>query len=231
MLEAGGRDVRWVVHCAVSASQGTRARRSSAVANVGDVIENLVSGQRLIFRKTAQVTGGELLEVESIYTKPSPSRPPVHYHPRQEERFEVLSGKLHTLIGGEERTLREGKILVIPPCVPHGMWSEEAGTRVKWQTRPALKTEAFFETVWGLAKDGKVNDEGVPNLLRVALIAREYEEEYCLVSPPRAVQRVLFAALAPVGRLLGYPARYPYPYGSPEKPFGRRVSVDPWPLG
>jgi hypothetical protein len=111
------------------------------------------------------------------------------------------------------------------------MWSEEAGTRVKWQTRPALKTEAFFETVWGLAKDGKVNDEGVPNLLRVALIAREYEEEYCLVSPPRAVQRVLFAALAPVGRLLGYPARYPYPYGSPEKPFGRRVSVDPWPLG
>jgi hypothetical protein len=51
----------------------------------------------------------------------------------------------------------------------------------------------------------------------VALIAREYEEEYCLVNPPRAVQRVLFAALTPVGRLLGYPARYPYPYGGSEK--------------
>jgi mannose-6-phosphate isomerase-like protein (cupin superfamily) len=202
------------------------------MAKVGDVLENPVSGQRLIFRKTAQDTGEELLEVESIYTKPSPSRPPVHYHPRQEEHFEVLSGDLHTLICGQERTLTEGEVLVIPPRIPHGMWAQKGGTRVNWQTRPALKTEAFFETLWGLAKDGKVNDEGVPNLLWVALIAREYEEEYCLVDSPRAVQRVLFGALAPVGRLLGYPARYPYPYGSPERePSGRIVSVDRWPQG
>lgn len=191
------------------------------MAKLYDVIENPVSGQRLIFRKTAQDTGGEMLEVESIYTKPSPSRPPVHYHPRQEERFEVLSGELHTLISGEERTFTEGEILVIPPRIPHSMWAQEGGTRVNWRTCPALKTKAFFETVWGLAKDGKVDDEGVPNLLRVALIAREYEEEYRLVNPPRAVQRVLFGALATVGRLLGYPARYPYPYGSPERALRR----------
>ncbi len=187
------------------------------MVKVGDVIENPVSGQHLIFRKTAQDTGGELLEVESLYTKPTPSRPPVHYHPRQEERFEVLSGEVHALIGGEERTLREGEVLMIAPSTPHTMWAEEAGTRVNWQTRPALETEAFFETVWGLAKDGKVNDKGVPNLLRVALIAQEYEQEYRLTSPPRIVQRVLFGSLAPVGKLLGYPARYPYPYGAPEQ--------------
>jgi hypothetical protein len=35
------------------------------------------------------------------------------------------------------------------------MWAAEAGTRVNWQTRPALKTEAFFETVWGLAKTAR----------------------------------------------------------------------------
>ena len=100
------------------------------MAQAGDTIENPVSGQQLIFRKTAGDTGGELLEVESIYTKPSPSRPPLHYHPRQEERFEVLSGELQTLIDGEERTLTEGEDLVIPPRIPHGMWSKEAGTRV-----------------------------------------------------------------------------------------------------
>ena len=137
----------------------------------------------MIFRKTARDTGGELLEVESIYTKPSPSRPPVHCHPRQEERFEVLSGEVHALIGGEERTLKEGEVLVIPPLVPHGMWAEEAGTRLNWQTRPALKTEDFFETVWGLARDGKTNDKGVPNLLRAAVIVREYDEEYRLSVP------------------------------------------------
>src|SRR4028119_1670519 len=64
----------------------------------GDVMENPVSGQHLIIRKTAQDTGGELLEVESVYTKPTSSRPPVHHHPRQEERFEVLSGRLNVQV-------------------------------------------------------------------------------------------------------------------------------------
>lgn len=182
-----------------------------------NAMENPGSGQRLIFRKTAQDTGGELLEVESVYTKPTSSRPPVHYHPRQEERFEVLSGRLNILVDGQERTLEEGEILIVPPGVPHEMWAPEAGARVNWQTRPALKTEAFFETVWGLAKDGKVNDKGVPNLLQLALIAREYEDEFRLASPPWAVQRALFGLLAPVGKLLGYHVRYPYPYGVSEK--------------
>ena len=121
------------------------------MVNAGDAIENPLSGQRLIFRKTAQDTGGELLEVESLYTKPTPSRPPVHYHPRQEERFEVLSGRLSVVVDGQERTLEEGEVLIIPPGAPHKMWAAEAGARVHWQTRPALRTEALFETRWGLA--------------------------------------------------------------------------------
>jgi len=190
------------------------------LVEAGDALENPVSGQRLIFRKTARDTGGELLEVESVYAKPTPSRPPAHHHPRQEERFEVLSGRLNVLVDGQERTLEEGEVLIVAPGVPHQMWAAEAGARVNWQTRPALKTEAFFETVWGLAKDGKVNDKGAPNLLRVALIAREYEDEFRLTSPPWAVQRALFGLLAPVGRLLGYRVRYPYPHGVSEKALG-----------
>jgi quercetin dioxygenase-like cupin family protein len=182
------------------------------LVKAGDVLENPVSGQHLIIQKTAQDTGGALLEVEAVYTKPTPSQPPTHYHPRQEERFEVLSGRLDVLLDGQERTLEEGEVLTVAPGVPHEMWAPEAGTRVNWQTRPALKTEAFFETIWGLAKDGKVNDRGVPNLLRVALIAREYEDEFRLASPPWVLQRALFGLLAPVGRLLGYDAPYPYPY-------------------
>jgi mannose-6-phosphate isomerase-like protein (cupin superfamily) len=191
------------------------------VVQAGDAFENPVSGQQLTFRKTSGDTGGKLLEVDSIYTKPSPSRPPVHYHPRQEERFEVLSGELHALIGGEERNLKVGETLVIPRGIPHSMWAQEAGTRVNWQTRPALKTEAFFETLWGLAKDGKTNDKGVPNLLQAAMIAQHYAQEYRLVSPPRLVQKVLFGSLAEVGRLLGYEAQYPYPHGDPYEARGR----------
>jgi hypothetical protein len=52
----------------------------------------------------------------------------------------------------------------------------------------------------------------VPGLLRAALIAREYEDEFRLASPPWAVQRLLFGLLAPISRLLGYRAEYPYPH-------------------
>ena len=179
------------------------------MAIAGDVLENPKSSQRIIFRKKASDTGGELLEVESVYTKPTPARPPVHYHPHQEERFEVLSGRLNVLVDGKERTLEEGEVLTIPPGISHEMWAEEAGIRVNWQTRPAMRTEEFFETIWGLAKDGKTNEKGVPNLLKVAVIADEYADEFRLASPPLFVQRALFAILAPVGKLLGYRARYP----------------------
>jgi quercetin dioxygenase-like cupin family protein len=179
------------------------------MASSDQVLENPKSGQRIIFRKTAGDTGGELLEVESVYTKPTPSRPPVHYHPYQEERFEVLSGRLNVLVDGEEQTLEEGEVLTIPPGVPHEMWAEQAGIRVNWQTRPAMRTEEFFETIWGLAKERKTNEKGVPNLLQVAVIAREYAGEFRLASPPLMVQRALFAIFAPVGKLLGYRARYP----------------------
>jgi len=175
------------------------------MARAGDRLENPVTGQHLIFRKTTGDTSGSLLEVESVYTKPTPSRPPTHFHPRQEERFEVLSGKVNTVVGGKERTLGEGEVLTIPSGVQHQMWATEAGVRVNWQTRPAMKTEAFFETVWGLARDGKTNDKGVPNLLRFALIAREYDDEYRPAHPGRPEDP--FGILAPVGKLLGYRVR------------------------
>ena len=180
-----------------------------AMAVAGETLENPVSGQRIVFRKTADETGGELLEVEAVYTKPTPSRPPVHYHPRQRERFEVLSGRLEVLVDGERRTLVEGEVLTVQPGTPHSMWAEETGVRVNWQTRPAMKTGAFFETLWGLARDGETSERGTPNLLQMAAIAREYADEFRLASPPWPVQRALFAALAPAGRLLGYETRRP----------------------
>ena len=193
------------------------------MARQGEILDNPVTGQRIIFRHTSDETDGALLEVESVYTKPTPSRPPVHYHPAQEERFEVLSGEVHVQVGGEARTLREGEALLIPPGTPHEMWAEAEGVRVNWQTRPALKTESFFEIVWGLSRDGKTGEKGTPTLLQVVVIAQAYAGEFRLARLPWPVQRVLFAALAPLGRLLGYRASYPEytisgaPSGSPRR--------------
>lgn len=189
------------------------------MARIGEILENPVTGQRIIFRQTSEDTDGALLEVESVYTKPTPSRPPVHYHPGQEERFEVLSGELRVLIGGEGKTLGEGETLLVPPGTTHSMWAEAQGVRVNWQTRPALKTEAFFETISGISREAKTGGKGSPNLLQAAVIAQAYADEFRLARPPWAVQRVLFAVLAPLGRLFGYPesALSGGPSGSPRR--------------
>jgi quercetin dioxygenase-like cupin family protein len=179
------------------------------MAKSGEVLENPITGQRIVFHRTSEDTDGELLEIESVYTKPSPSRPPAHYHPAQEEIFRVLAGELHAARGGRQRTLREGETLVVVEGIRHEMWAEEAGVHVNWQTRPALRTEAFFETVFGLAAEGKVNEKGVPSLLQSAVIAQAFADEFRLAKPPWPIQRLLFAVLAPLGRLLGYTARYP----------------------
>ena len=43
------------------------------------------------------------------------------------------------------------------------MWNPGPGrARAVWQTRPALRTEAFFEMVWGLAQKANANDADSP---------------------------------------------------------------------
>ncbi len=128
----------------------------------------------------------------------------------QEERFEVTARTIRISLAGQEHLYHMGENFVIPAGTVHEM--SNAGqdeARFLWQTRPALKTEAFCETLWGLARDGKTNKNGVPNLLQVAVIAQEYEHEFCLAQPPLIVQKVVFGILAPLGRLLGYRGSYP----------------------
>jgi hypothetical protein len=59
-----------------------------------------------------------------------------------------------------------------------------------------------------LAKDGKTNKKGLPNLLSMAVILREYRDEVRLARPPAAVQNTIFGALAVLGRSVGYRGWY-----------------------
>lgn len=174
----------------------------------GDHLTNPVTRQSLVFRVTAEESNGELVEVESIYEAGS-ADPPRHYHPRQTERFEMLEGEIQVELEGEVGTLKPGDVLEIPPGKPHAMWN--AGperARVIWQTRPALGTQTFFETVWGLAQEGRVNAKGFPKPLQMAVLMRAYEGEIRLARPPRWVQQAVVGPLALLGKMLGYRERY-----------------------
>lgn len=62
-----------------------------------------------------------------------------------------------------------------------------------------MNTEVFFETLYGLARDGKTDENGVPNLLqRAVTLSGINEGEIYLAKPPVPVQKAFLAALAPV---------------------------------
>jgi hypothetical protein len=127
-------------------------------------------------------------------------------HPLQDESFEVLSGSLDFRIGGQERRLEAGESLLIPKGTPHNWWNdsnEEAHALV--ELRPALRSEELFANIYGL-----LNEKGaLPNPLQMAVLFNEHWNEGHLTKPPLLVQKIMFGALAPVGRLLGYNAHYP----------------------
>ena len=190
------------------------------MAHAGDELVNSVTGLRTVFRKTAEDTDGELLRVDWI-GEPGWTTGPDHVHPRQEERFEVLSGRLGLRVDGVERVLGEGEAVTAPAGSPHAAWNAGDGeVHALVDFRPALRTETAFETLAGLARDGKTNKAGAPkNPLLLALVLHEYETEIYFTRPPLAVQRVVFGALARVARLLGYSAEYPYPYAARSEAF------------
>jgi quercetin dioxygenase-like cupin family protein len=108
-------------------------------------------GFRLRLVKTGAETRGELLEMEAAYGGEG-GLPPEHFHPRQDERFEVLEGALRTVIDGQERQYRQGETFEVPAGTPHQM-AGDGPARVKWEVRPALRTAEFFERLYGDGPD------------------------------------------------------------------------------
>ena len=179
------------------------------MAKPGDILTHPVTGEKVIWRQVASDTQGGLLQGD-LFAEPGGYVAAAHVHPNQEERFEVLAGILKLRINGEEHLLSPGDVAVIPAGSPHVWWNAgEKDVHVLGEFTPALRTEVFFETFFGLASDGKTNRKGLPNLVQMAVMMREYEEELHLASPPLGVQKALFAPLAALGKLLGYRGWYP----------------------
>lgn len=195
------------------------------MSRAGEEIYNPVQGDWIVFRETAQDTSGEQLSAELIVS-PTAAGPPAHVHPLQEERFEVLSGAIRARLGNQEaKSLLEGERMTVAPGTPHTWWNDgEEAARVSVDFRPALNSEIAFETIYGLARDGKTDEKGVPNLLQFAvMLSGINKNELYLAQPPIPVQKALFAALAPVGRLLGYKDYYPK-YSATEAPSGEEAA-------
>jgi quercetin dioxygenase-like cupin family protein len=133
-----------------------------------------------------------------------------HRHPGLVECFTVLEGELTVKLGGKTSVLRQGETATIEPDVWHDWWNaSDRDARVRVEVTPGERFAHMIETFFGLARLGHTDPKGMPHLLQLALVAREFSDVIVFRSPPLAVQRALFGVLAPIAHWRGYRAMYP----------------------
>jgi mannose-6-phosphate isomerase-like protein (cupin superfamily) len=145
----------------------------------------------------------EALVVEATYG-PGGKPPPKHYHPAQDEHFEVLEGRMMFRLGSVEREVGAGEEIDIPQGVAHQVWNRsDEPARVTWETRPALRTEDWFRGV-----DAAVREAGdkTPSPLAFATLLSEYRDCFRLAVGPDLLVGPVIKGLGAVGRLRGHRA-------------------------
>jgi mannose-6-phosphate isomerase-like protein (cupin superfamily) len=195
------------------------------MSRAGDVFENPVTGERVVVRVGTEESGGDRL-VADLYVRPGGAVAGEHVHTRIEEWFTVRKGGVGFRFDGRETIAPLNRRMHVPAGTAHDWWNagdEEAHVVV--EVAPGARFEEMIKNLYGLAQDGKTDAKGMPNLLQAALFAREFEDVLWFTKPPRPVQKVLFTALAPVARFLGYRGSYPEYLG--RGPSGR-IEVEPW---
>jgi hypothetical protein len=159
-----------------------------------ETIEAPAMGQRITCLASTVSTGGELLRF-NFWMRGDALPPPVHVHPRQEERIEVLSGSVLSLSGGVRRVLGPGGTISTPPGVPHTVGpASEGAVEMIVEFRPALGFERFAERTFALDRAGHLNAKGRGSPLRLAT-ARPHEAEFFVPRVPIGVQRAILRAL------------------------------------
>ena len=176
----------------------------------GDVIENPVTGERVVVIEGSEDTGGAYLVGELTVT-PGGQVVGEHIHDHLDETFEVLSGRISVRLDGRDFELGEGERAFVPKGSAHDWWNDSgANAVVRVRVEPAGRFEEMLTTVFALARAGRTNAKGMPGPLQLALFAREFESTLRLTKPPRIVQRILFGILAPIARMRGYSGTFPY---------------------
>ncbi len=92
----------------------------------------------------AKSVAGELMKA-GVVTKPEGEGPPLHTHPNEEQFTLVLEGKLHYILGDEEKIVGPGDLIHIPRNTNH-------------RSRPVGGPAVFF-TVKSPAGDGDLDQD------------------------------------------------------------------------
>ncbi len=172
------------------------------------MLENPLTGERIVIRTGADETAGALLAFD-LFLPPGGHVPAGHAHPIQEERFTILDGVLRFQLARRTIVASAGQTVRIPPGTAH--WFENASAHpahARVEVRPALNMQHLLERSMRL---GQVRLFGrpVPRLSELALFLLEFERELAVPFVPRLLVHLILAPLAWLGKRQAFGAGQP----------------------
>jgi quercetin dioxygenase-like cupin family protein len=172
------------------------------------VIVNPLSGEQITILATAAGNRGGVLEWELLLA-PGGRVPSSHAHPRQEECFTVLDGRMRFRVGGRRITAGPGDTVLVPPGTVHHFANPGPGpARVAVQTWPALSMLELLETAAAMAQAQHAAAHRLPSPVDLALFMRDFEREVRAPYLPTALVRAVVRPAAWLARRCGLDARY-----------------------
>lgn len=189
------------------------------MAQVGQTLEHPLTGERLTFLETSASTKGAKLRI-AVEMVPGGALSGAHVHPNAEERFEITAGRIQMTQSGRTSVREVGETVVIPSGVGH-VWGNpfDEPAAIAVDLYPALRMETFFETWFGLAKDGKYSARtNAPSFLQLALVLHDFRPDIRFpLGITGVAARGVASLVAPLARARGYRSVYPE-YSAPEAP-------------
>lgn len=181
------------------------------MAKPGDIFENPVSKEKVVFYETRESSNNAVLRMEAFGLTNDFSRI-AHIHPSQQERHEVVAGLMGANVDGKEYVVHPSESITFEKSVPHKFWNM-SGEDLRFVTefRPAFETEDFIETYFAVAQTGKVTKKGQPPFLHFFVILQRYPIAGYHAKAPIFLQKIVINVLAFLGRLFGYKGSLKYP--------------------
>jgi hypothetical protein len=192
------------------------------MAKPGQSIEAPIKGERIVWRTTGEETGGATVIFDQ-YIQPGGGYTGDHIHILQVERNEVISGVATYSINGVTKTARVGEHIDIPLKTihqnPYNASDATQELHLLREITPEMGIEIFFETTYGLARDGKVDKYGNVNPIQMAVLGNDLHNQTYFFPKlvPYWIQNIFVPLVAFIGHLLGMRARYDK-YSGPETP-------------
>ncbi|CAF1132620.1 unnamed protein product [Adineta ricciae] len=135
-----------------------------------------------------------------------PCTPPIHYHLKQDEKFDIKQGRLGYILNGMNGTKETNESLFIPKSACHTFWSAGDDDLVVYITLyndhgmvPGRSADSYFENINGVRRDS-------PSLIATLQVQIGHDIYRCDL--PRLFNSMFSKLFQIVALALGYQIQY-----------------------